>query len=222
MALAYEQVTEWHTKNPTLSAESKLATDGHRCTRIKPRQELCVCSIRVHLCPSVANKGLSMNRRVFLVTAAAGVAWGQTEVPAPIRKLKPMLDGVQPITDAERSERIEKARRLMHDNKLGAVVFEPGTSLFYFTGRRGGTSSWVLPANGEPAWFEAAPDAARAPAPHRPVLERPRRRRPNRHRRARGHSPPMTPLAADKGRVRQRGSGDRRLPRHQVARRNWR
>ena len=44
-----------------------------------------------------------MNRRVFLVTAAAGVAWGQTEVPAPIRKLKPMLDGVQPITDAERS-----------------------------------------------------------------------------------------------------------------------
>ena len=106
-----------------------------------------------------------MNRRVFLVTAAAGVAWGQTEIPAPIRKLKPMLDGVQPITDAERAQRIEKARRLMHENKIDAVLFEPGTSLFYFTGRRGGTSSWVLPANGEPAWFEAAADS----------LERPRR-----------------------------------------------
>jgi Xaa-Pro dipeptidase len=104
-----------------------------------------------------------MNRRVFLVTAAAGYAWGQTEIPAPIRKLKPMLDGVQPITDAERSQRIEKARRLMHDNKLGAVVFEPGTSLFYFTGRRGGTTSWVLPVKGEPAWFESSPDAQERP-----------------------------------------------------------
>jgi Xaa-Pro dipeptidase len=99
-----------------------------------------------------------MNRRVFLVTAAAGIAASQTEVPEPIRKLKPMLNGVQPITDAERAQRVEKARRLMHENKLGAVLFEPGTSLFYFTGRRGGTASWVLPANGEPAWFESAAD----------------------------------------------------------------
>jgi Xaa-Pro dipeptidase len=104
-----------------------------------------------------------MNRRVFLVTAAAGIASSQTEVPEAIRKLKPKLDGVQPITDAERAQRIEKARRLMHDNKLGAVLFEPGTSLFYFTGRRGGTASWVLPANGEPAWFEAAADPQERP-----------------------------------------------------------
>jgi Xaa-Pro dipeptidase len=97
-----------------------------------------------------------MNRRIFLVTAAAGAAYAQSEPPAPIRKLKPMLDGVQPIADAERRQRIEKARRLMYDNKIGAVVFEPGTSLFYFTGRRGGTASWVLPAAGEASWFTPA------------------------------------------------------------------
>jgi Xaa-Pro dipeptidase len=104
-----------------------------------------------------------MNRRIFLVTAAAGAAYAQSEAPAPIRKLKPMLDGVQPITDAERAQRVEKARRLMHDNKLGAILFEPGTSLFYFTGRRVGAASWVLPANGEPAWFEAAADPQERP-----------------------------------------------------------
>jgi Xaa-Pro dipeptidase len=104
-----------------------------------------------------------MNRRLFLATAAAGAAFAQSEPPAPIRKLKPMLDGVQPITDAERTQRVEKARRLMHENKLGAVLFEPGTSLFYFTGRRGGTASWALPANGEPAWFEAAADPQERP-----------------------------------------------------------
>lgn len=100
-----------------------------------------------------------MNRRTFLVTTATGVAWAQSELPEPIRKLRPMLDGVQPITAEERSARIEKARRLMRENKIGAMVFEPGSSLFYFTGIRGGTASWALPAKGEAGWFTAAPDA---------------------------------------------------------------
>jgi Xaa-Pro dipeptidase len=105
-----------------------------------------------------------MNRRVFLVTAAGG-AWAQrrgaapAEVPEAIKKLNPMLDGVQPITAEERRGRVEKARRLMRENKIGLVLFEPGTSLFYFTGVRGGSASWALPASGEAAWFAAQPHA---------------------------------------------------------------
>ena len=99
-----------------------------------------------------------MNRRLFLVTAAGAWARAQSRgpsgpLPDPIRKLKPMLDGVQPITGEERKARVEKARRLMRENQMEAVVFEPGTSLFYFTGVRGGDASWILPAQGEPAWF---------------------------------------------------------------------
>ncbi len=106
-----------------------------------------------------------MNRRVFLATTAAGCAWAQrrgqapAEIPESIKKLKPMLDGVQPITAEERAARVEKARRLMRENKIDAVVFEPGTSLFYFTGVRGGDASWTLPASGEAAWFTPSPNA---------------------------------------------------------------
>jgi Xaa-Pro dipeptidase len=105
-----------------------------------------------------------MTRRTFIVAASAGAAYAQRrgaapiEIPEPVKKLKPMLDGVQPITAAERAARVEKARRLMGENKIDAVIFEPGSSLFYFTGKRGGPEAWVLPANGEPAWVEASAD----------------------------------------------------------------
>jgi hypothetical protein len=38
-------------------------------------------------------------------------------VPEVIRQLRPMKDGIQPITDQERNARMEKARRLMRDNQ---------------------------------------------------------------------------------------------------------
>src|SRR5260370_40560078 len=101
-----------------------------------------------------------MNRRVFLASAIAGVeAAQQSDVPEPIRKLKPMLDGVQPITDAERAARVEKARRLMRDHKMSAIYLESGTSMYYFTGRREPGQAWVLPPKGEAGW---SPHAARA------------------------------------------------------------
>lgn len=109
-----------------------------------------------------------MNRRTFVITAATAAAGRLAaqrrgdppiEIPEPIKKLKPMLGGVKPITDEERAARIEKARRLMRDNRIAAVVFEPGSSLFYFTGKRG-TASWILPASGEPRWFEPPQDQA--------------------------------------------------------------
>ncbi|HXB68759.1 MAG TPA: Xaa-Pro peptidase family protein [Candidatus Acidoferrales bacterium] len=108
-----------------------------------------------------------MNRRGFLTTAlACSVARGQTStgkqgaLPEAIRKLRPMTAGVQPITDQERAARIEKARRLMRENKIGALLMEAGTSMYYFTGKRAAGASWVLPARGEPIWIAAAAQAA--------------------------------------------------------------
>jgi Xaa-Pro dipeptidase len=80
----------------------------------------------------------------------------QRELPEPIRKLRKMTDGVVPITLDERRARIEKARRLMIDNKIDAIYIEPGSSMFYYTGMRWSTSermfAVVIPARGEIAW----------------------------------------------------------------------
>ena len=80
----------------------------------------------------------------------------QREVPESIRKLKKMTDGIAPITLDERRARIEKARRLMRQNKIDAIYVEPGSSMFYYTGMRWGTSermfALVIPARGEIAW----------------------------------------------------------------------
>ena len=51
-----------------------------------------------------------------------------------------MTDGIVPITDDERAARIEKARRLMAENRIDAIFIEGGSSLFYFTGVRWGLS----------------------------------------------------------------------------------
>src|SRR6185369_8776652 len=80
----------------------------------------------------------------------------QRELPAPIRKLKRMMDDVVPISQDERQSRIEKAQRLMRENKIDAIYVEPGSGMFYYTGMRSGTSermlAVVIPARGEIAW----------------------------------------------------------------------
>jgi Xaa-Pro dipeptidase len=111
-----------------------------------------------------------MHRRTFLAVAGAGlgrIANGQPlATPDAIRNLHPMTDGIQPITLKERHTRIQKAQRLMRENKLGAVMMEGGSSMFYFTGTRWNTSGsmfgLVLPVSGEPAWIVPAADQARA------------------------------------------------------------
>jgi Xaa-Pro dipeptidase len=114
-----------------------------------------------------------MKRRSFLGTAAVGVAslaraqqpqpqqQQQTSVPEAIRNLKPMTAGVQPITDDERRARIEKARRLMRDQKIAAIYMERGSSMFYFTGTRN-LAGLVIPVKGELAWVVPAGDEQRA------------------------------------------------------------
>jgi Xaa-Pro dipeptidase len=96
-----------------------------------------------------------VTRRLFAVTAAAGIAQAADTRAAPesIRSLKPMTGGIQPITESEREARREKARRLMRENHVDAIVCGTGSSMFYFTGMRGsrGKDLLVLPARGEAA-----------------------------------------------------------------------
>jgi Xaa-Pro dipeptidase len=73
-----------------------------------------------------------------------------------IRKLSSMTDDVLPISIDERRSRIEKARRLMKENRIDAIYIEPGSSMSYFTGMRWSTSermfAVVIPARGEISW----------------------------------------------------------------------
>src|SRR6185436_6709767 len=76
--------------------------------------------------------------------------------PEPIRRLTRMADKAVPISVDERKGRIEKARKLMRDNRIDAIYVEPGTSMLYYTGMRWGTSermlAMVIPAKGDIAW----------------------------------------------------------------------
>ncbi len=106
------------------------------------------------------------DRRDFLRRSAgiAGLAFAaapellaqRADAPTALRQLKKMTDGIVPISDDERRARIERARRLMAEHKLDAIYLEPGTSMFYFTGMRWGTSermfALIIPARGEIAW----------------------------------------------------------------------
>ena len=65
-----------------------------------------------------------------------------------------MKDGVVPIPVDERKARLEKARRLMTEQKIDALMLAGGTSMEYFTGMRWGNSerllAVVIPAKGAP------------------------------------------------------------------------
>ena len=80
----------------------------------------------------------------------------QASVPEPISKLRRMTDGIVPITLDERRARIEKARQLMKQHGIDAIYVEPGSSMFYYTGMRWGTSermfAVVIPQRGDIAW----------------------------------------------------------------------
>ena len=78
------------------------------------------------------------------------------DVPDVIKNLRRMTAGVVPISDDERKTRIARAQQLMGEQKLDAIYLEPGSSMFYFTGMRWGTSErmfgLVIPQRGELAW----------------------------------------------------------------------
>ena len=80
----------------------------------------------------------------------------QGSQPDAIRRLRRMTDNVVPISMEERNGRIEKAQKLMREQRIDAIYVEPGSSMFYYTGMRWGTSermfAMVIPARGEIAW----------------------------------------------------------------------
>src|SRR5687768_13693665 len=71
---------------------------------------------------------------------AAAARAPEPGLPPSIAALKPFPGTATPIADDERRARIEKARRLMTEQGLGAIVLEPGTSMSYFVDVRWGLS----------------------------------------------------------------------------------
>jgi Xaa-Pro dipeptidase len=81
---------------------------------------------------------------------------GQTAAPLPpsIQSLSSRRSQAKPITAVERRTRMERARRLMAQNKMDALILCSGTSLVYFTNIdwSGGERLFtcVVPVTGEP------------------------------------------------------------------------
>jgi len=84
-------------------------------------------------------------RRTFLQVAAMA--------PAAIIALKNRKAEAKPITPEERRARIERAQKLMTEQKINSICLAGGTSLDYFSGVRWGNSErmfiMVIPMRGE-------------------------------------------------------------------------
>jgi Xaa-Pro dipeptidase len=122
--------------------------------------------------------GSAVSRRRFLQTTslAAGVSIArptlsraedcEKTLPPAIASLRSLRREAVPITVIERSERQDKARLLMHQNNLSAILMAPGTSLAYFTGIHweGGERlfAMVLPAKGDAFYVAPAFEEDRA------------------------------------------------------------
>ncbi|MFQ5537989.1 MAG: M24 family metallopeptidase [Gemmatimonadota bacterium] len=107
-----------------------------------------------------------ISRRHFLgssAAAAAGVALtgrhplsaapADQELPPSIARLTSQAHRAEPITTEERAMRVEKAKRLMGEHDLDALMMTGGTSMIYFTNVRWGGGerlfTVVIPRNGD-------------------------------------------------------------------------
>jgi Xaa-Pro dipeptidase len=88
------------------------------------------------------------------------------ELPAPILDLKPMTDGVSPITVDEHRSRLARAQTLLVESGLDALLVGPGSTLAYFSGAEWGLSERflgvVLARTGDPVWVTPAFEKDRA------------------------------------------------------------
>jgi Xaa-Pro dipeptidase len=120
---------------------------------------------------------MSIKRRDFIRLSAgtaastAFVSMSGCAAPTPATKgdpldeLKSMTKDIVPISVEEREARIEKAQRLMAENKIEALMLDAGTSMKYFTG----VSWWpsertmvaIIPAKGEVKYVSPAFEADR-------------------------------------------------------------
>ncbi|WP_445946329.1 M24 family metallopeptidase [Shewanella sp.] len=78
---------------------------------------------------------------------------GGVSQQAALVKLADMTQDIAPVTQAEFSQRIERAQQLMQQQGLGAIYVNAGTNLYYFTGTRWFSSERlvgaIIPAKGE-------------------------------------------------------------------------
>jgi Xaa-Pro dipeptidase len=112
---------------------------------------------------------MSLTRRQFLEAGALGAGAAAVgcapapsgtrdaaAVPEAIAALRPMTDGIVPISRDERLARITKAQQLMEAGRLDAIFMEGTATCFYYTGTRWGQSERtfgaVIPARGDLAW----------------------------------------------------------------------
>jgi Xaa-Pro dipeptidase len=115
------------------------------------------------------------SRRTFLQTSSVAVAVlptlayageSQKALPPAIAKLTSLHGEAMPISVDERRARQAKARRLMQENNLSAILMTEGTSLTYFSGMHwwGGERlfAMVLPAKGESFYVCPAFEEGRA------------------------------------------------------------
>lgn len=108
-----------------------------------------------------------ISRRAFVTSSPLAVgtlgtslaSWSttaeaQAALPPSIASLTSMRGTVTPISRDERRARVDKARRLMAEHKIDALMLTGGTSLVYFSGIQWGLSerlfSLVIPKSGEP------------------------------------------------------------------------
>jgi Xaa-Pro dipeptidase len=119
-----------------------------------------------------------LSRRRFLQTTSlaagatatlppfANAAEQDKSLPPVIAALRTLRGEARPITIEERAARQEKARRLMRENNLSAILLPQGTSLAYFTGIRweGGERlfAMVIPAKGDAFYVAPAFEEGRA------------------------------------------------------------
>jgi len=100
---------------------------------------------------------MQVSRRVLLGGAAAAAAFGVSGLArAAVKQAADLPKIALPpaITAAERLERLAKARALMQQAGIGAIIVESGPSLDYFTGvqwwRSERLTGAVIPAQGDP------------------------------------------------------------------------
>src|SRR5262245_16663268 len=122
-------------------------------TRFIFQTETFMISRRSFFALTGAAAGLSV-MRVSAQRARGGGPAMTGPLPPSIEALTSMRSKAKPITATERRGRLDKARRLMGEQKLDAIILAGGTSLNYFTGIRWGNSerltAVVIPRVGNP------------------------------------------------------------------------
>lgn len=100
-----------------------------------------------------------------LVAGLSSCATPAAPEASPLDRLKSMTDDIVPINAADRRARIEKAQRLMAENKIEALLLDSGTSMKYFTGVNWWPSERtmvaIVPARGEVFYISPAFEADR-------------------------------------------------------------